>query len=177
MDFKFLTRTIILATAGGALMLPALAKWQWIDNNGRKVFSDQAPPANIPQKNILKEPGTNPVNPPQDVATGTPAPASMASAPVAKASMSKLSGKDAEIEAQIKQAKPLEEIRKRAEEEKTAYAKADNCERAKRGQAALKSGVRIAFANTKGEREFMDDNARSLESKRLQAITESECVK
>jgi len=177
MDFKFLMRTLAVATAGSAWMLPALAQWQWIDKDGRKVFSDQAPPANISQKSILKEPGIKAVNPPQGVAAGAPAPASVASAPAEKASMPGLFGKDTELETRIKQAKTLEETTKQAAEEKIARARADNCERAKKGQATLKSGVRIAFTNAKGEREFMDDSARSLESKRLQAVTESDCVK
>lgn len=175
MDFKFLTRTVVLALAGSVLTIPALAQWQWLDKDGRKVFSDRPPPPDIPQKSILKEPGFKAPSPPQDVAAGTPAPAT--SAPVAKASMPKLSGRDAELEARKKQADALEEGKKQAEAEKLAKARADNCERAKKGQATLKSGVRIALTNAKGEREFMDDAARSLETKRLQAIAESDCAK
>ena len=32
------------------------AQWLWLDNDGRKVFSDRAPPPEIPDKNILKQP-------------------------------------------------------------------------------------------------------------------------
>ncbi|WP_029524834.1 DUF4124 domain-containing protein [Polaromonas glacialis] len=175
MDFKFLTRTVVLALAGSALTIPAQAQWQWMDKDGRKVFSDRPPPPDIPQKSILKEPGFKVVSPPTTGAAGTPAPA--ASAPAAKASMPKLSGRDAELEARKKQADALEETKKQAEAEKLASAKADNCERAKKGQATLKSGVRIALTNAKGEREFMDDAARSVETRRLQAITESDCAR
>ena len=35
----------------------AAAQWQWIDKDGRKVFSDRPPPADIQEKNILKQPG------------------------------------------------------------------------------------------------------------------------
>ncbi|MFX6884193.1 DUF4124 domain-containing protein, partial [Acinetobacter baumannii] len=35
----------------------AAAQWQWIDKDGRKVFSDRPPPQEIPEKNILKQPG------------------------------------------------------------------------------------------------------------------------
>ena len=175
MDFKFLTRTVVLALAGSVLTIPALAQWQWLDKDGRKVFSDRPPPPDIPLKSILKEPGFKVPNPPQGEAASTTAPA--ASAPVAKASMPKLSGRDAELEARKKQADALEEGKKQAEAEKLAKARADNCERAKKGQATLKSGVRIALTNAKGEREFMDDAARSVETKRLQAIAESDCAK
>ena len=88
-----------------------------------------------------------------------------------------LSGKDAELEARKKQASMLEEAKKQAETEKLSNARAENCERAKKGQAALKSGVRIAIINAKGEREFMDDAVRSVETKRLQTIADSDCAK
>jgi hypothetical protein len=175
MDFKFLTRTLVLAVAGTALAAPALAQWQWLDKDGRKVFSDRPPPTDIPQKSILKEPGIKETRPAQGLVAGTPAPA--ASAPAAKASMPKLSGRDGELEARKKQADALEEGKKQAEAEKLVNARADNCERAKKGQATLASGVRIALTNAKGEREFMDDAARSVETKRLQAIAESDCAK
>ena len=173
MDFKFLIRTLVLVMAGSALAIPALAQWQWTDKDGRKVFSDRPPPPDIPQKNILREPGVKAPSPAQGVAATTPA----ASAPAGKASMPKLSGKDAVLEARKKQADALEESKKQEEAQKLAKSRADNCERAKKGQAALKTGVRIALINAKGEREFMDDVARSVETKRLQAIAESDCAK
>jgi hypothetical protein len=42
------------------LPLAASAQWQWIDKNGKKVFSDQAPPPDVPEKNILRRSGTPP---------------------------------------------------------------------------------------------------------------------
>ena len=65
----------------------------------------------------------------------------------------------------------------KAESEKTVAAKADNCERVRKGQASLLSGVRIAVINAKGEREFMDDNARLTETRRLQTIADNDCPK
>ena len=48
-----------LTLLGLALALPAagFAQWQWIDKDGRKVFSDRPPPADVPDKNILSQPG------------------------------------------------------------------------------------------------------------------------
>ena len=175
MDFKFLIRTLVLVMAGSVLAIPAFTQWQWTDKDGRKVFSDRPPPPDIPQKSILREPGIKAPSPAQGVAAATPAPA--ASAPAAKSSMPKLSGKDAELEARKKQADALEESKKQEEAQKLAKARADNCERAKKGQATLKSGVRIAVTNARGEREFMDDTARSAETRRLQAIAESDCAR
>lgn len=176
MHFKFLTRTLVLALAGSVLALPSFAQWQWLDKEGRKVFSDRPPPADIPQKSILKEPAFNaPGSSPQSTA-GVAASLS-APTPYARASMPKLSGRDTELEARKKQADALVESKKQAEAEKLASAKADNCERVKKGQAALSSGIRIAITNAKGEREFMDDAARLTETKRLQAIAVTDCAR
>jgi hypothetical protein len=175
MNFKFLTQTLILALAGSVLTVPALAEWQWLDKDGRKVFSDQPPPLDIPQKNIIKESELKAFSRSREAAVGTPA--LSASAPNAKISIPKLSGKDKELEAMKKKSDMLDESKKQSEFEKFAKAKADNCERTKKAQASLNSGMRIATTNTKGEREYMDDAARSAETNRLQLIAESDCVK
>lgn len=179
MNIKLATRTLILAVAGNLLALPVLAQWQWTDKDGRKVFSDRAPPADIPGTSILKQPAGKNSSGLSGAATGTasPVPALSASVPVKTASAPKLSGKDAELEVRKKQADGLEKAKKEEEAEKLAKARADNCERAKKGQATLKSGVRIAVTNARGEREFMDDTARSAETRRLQAIAESDCAR
>lgn len=85
--------------------------------------------------------------------------------------------KDSELESRKKQTADLEKAQKQAESDKLAAAKADNCERVRKGQASLLSGVRIAVVNAKGEREVMDDNARLLETRRLQTIVDSDCPK
>lgn len=178
MDFKFASRTLLLALVSSSFTLTALAQWQWLDKDGRKVFSDRAPSGDVQEKNILKRPGG--MSQPAAASTSdgvTAAPALAASAPVSKASAPRLSGKDAQLEARKKQAEDEEDAKKKLEEEKLAKARADNCERAKRGLASIQSGSRIAVTNAKGEREMMDDSARASEAKRLQGITESDCRK
>lgn len=146
-------------------------QWQWLDKEGRKVFSDRSPPPEVPEKNILKRPGGQLVRPALTEAPDATAP--KAATPAAAAP--KLTGKDRELEAKKKQAEQDEAAKKKAEEEKLALAKADNCDRAKKGLATFQSGVRIATLNSKGEREILDDNARAAEVKRLQGIAESNC--
>lgn len=177
MDHKFLIRTVMWAIAGCALAIPALAQWQWLDRDGRKVFSDRPPPGDIAQKSILKEPGARALNPAPGAVAVMPAPAAVAPVTEAKASRPRLSGKDAELEARKKEAEAREETTKQADAEQRSKAMQDNCERAQRGQATLKSGVRITLTNARGESEFMDDAARSVETKRLQAIAESDCAR
>jgi len=158
---------------GLACALPALcfAQWQWVDKDGRKVFSDQAPPADVPTRNIVKQPGKG-----QPVAAAEPGPAATASAP-AKPTVSapKLSGKDKELEAKRKLAEAAEAEKKKAAEEELAKARSEDCQRARRAKANLDSGVRMSQANAKGEREILDDAQRAAETKRLEKFIASEC--
>jgi hypothetical protein len=165
-----LLRVITLAAA----LLPALAcaQWIWVDKDGRKVFSDRSPPADIPARSILKQPG----GPSLPVPAEAQAPVPAASATVAKesaatASAPKISGKDKALEEAKKKAEQEDEAKKKAEEEKVAKDRAASCERAKRSLGALNSGERIRAPNAKGELEFLSDAQRSAETKRLQGAT------
>jgi len=165
-------------TVSLAMALPlqaAWAQWQWVDNTGRKVFSDTAPPAGIPEKNILKRPGPGslPATPAAPAAPAEPGVATPAS-PAAPAAP-KVPEKDNELEARKKQAEAAEEAKRKAEAERVAKARADNCERARRAVTTLDSGSRIAITNAKGEREFMDDKARAAERQRAEQIVRSDC--
>lgn len=177
MQSKFALKTLVLAFAAGSFTLSAVAQWQWTDKDGRRVFSDRSPPAEIQEKDILKRPASSIRQtgaPAADLAqTGKPAAA--ASAPASKASAPKLSGKDAELEARKKKAEDDDATRKKAEDEKAAKAKADNCERAKTQVATLQSGVRMGSVSASGEREIMDDGKRAMELKRAQDVIESSC--
>jgi hypothetical protein len=178
MELKMTPKHLLLILAGWAFALSAAAQWQWIGKDGRKVFSDRPPPADIQDKDILKQPGGKgrSVAPAAAVVEGTAAPT--AAAPVAAkpgANVPKISGKDAELEAKKKKLEDEEAVKKKADEEKVAKAKTENCERAKKSMATIQSGSRISTTNAKGEREVMDDGARAAETKRLQAIVDSEC--
>ena len=170
MDLKVGPKKLLLTLAAASLSISAWAQWQWIDKDGRKVFSDRPPPANIQEKNILKRsgPDSRPGVSPAVIGLTAPAAAGKASAP-------KLSGKDPQLEARKKQAVEAEAAHKKAEQEQLEKTRADNCERTKRGLATFESGVRIAVTNAQGEREIMDDTARAAEKKRLQGIASSEC--
>jgi hypothetical protein len=154
-----------------ALPALSLAQWQWIDKDGRKVFSDQSPPAEVPAKNILRRPGPRGGAPAQ--ATEQAAAASDAAKPAAN--VPKVSGKDAELLAKKKQVEATEAEKKKAGEEELAKARAENCARAKRSKANFDSGVRVSTANDKGEREFMDDAARAAETRRLEGVIATDC--
>lgn len=160
----------ILTTALALSCMPAFAQWQWLDRDGRKVFSDRAPPSDIPEKNILKRPGKL-APPPSAPANSEAAPATTtASVPTAKKNEL-----DMKLEEKKKQAEQAETAKRKAEEARIAQVQAENCTRAKQAKASLDSGLRMATTNTKGEREIMDDTARAAETKRLQGIIASDC--
>lgn len=157
--------------AAGLLLLAcsaACAQWAWKEGD-RKVFSDTAPPASVPDKNIIKRPGGGAAMP---AAAASADDAVTAAAPAATPQLPVV---DKELEAKKKQAEQSEEARKKAEEQRVAKVRAENCARARQAKATIDSGVRLATTNTKGEREIMDDKARATETRRLDDIVRSDC--
>ncbi|MDM0041082.1 DUF4124 domain-containing protein [Variovorax sp. J22G21] len=159
-----------------ALPLAASAQWQWIDNTGKKVFSDQPPPLDVPEKNILRRAAGA-----SQRASVAPAP-SAASAPDAAAAgaappagLPKPAGVDKELAEKTRKAEEAEKAKQAAEAQKVAQAKSDNCARAKQGKATFDSGIRVARVNAQGEREIMDDKARAAEAQRVQSVIDSDC--
>ena len=149
----------LLAALLCLVSLQATAHWQWLDKEGRKVFSDRAPPPGIAEKDILARPAVQPA----------------ASAPQNGASAPRLGGVDKELTDKKKKAEELDLAKRRADGEKMAASKIDNCARAKRAKANLDSGRPIARSNEKGEPEMLDAAARAAELSRLQDIIEADC--
>jgi len=171
-------RAILLAAACAVPAL-ALAQWQWVDKDGRKVFSDRPPPQDVPAERILKQPGQRaaaaetPAVPAEAAPPGTAT--AKAAVPAAAGSAPRLSGKDKALEDKKKQQDAEAAAKKKAEEEKYAQAKAENCVIVKRNRAAYESGVRIARTNAKGETEYLDDAQRAAEMKRMDGIIARDC--
>lgn len=157
--------------------LTTLAQWQWVDKDGRKVFSDQPPPNSVPDKNILRRPGKSAPAPAEAAAGPSAAQPGAADTPAGQAQAApKLTGKDKALEDKKKQQDAAAQEAKKAEEERQAKVRAENCARAKSAKASYDSGVRIARTNAKGEREVLDDAARAADVKRLQGLIDSECA-
>lgn len=149
-----------------------MAQWQWLDKDGRKVFSDRAPSADIAQKNILKQPGVaRPAAAPEPTSTAsaTAAPA----APLFPAGQ----GQDKALEAKRAEAEAAEAAKKKAEEAKIAAARADNCSRAQRAKTTFESGKPLRQTNAQGELVFLDEAQRATELRRIQDIIASDCKK
>jgi Domain of unknown function (DUF4124) len=174
------TQKLLLLALGCAWAMGASAQWQWVDKDGRKVFSDRPPPQDIPEKDILKQPGgrsaARTVAPlPATAGEGAVAAAGAASAPRAGASAPRISGTDKELDQKKKQSEDAEAAKKKAEEQRVAKARTESCNQAKSAKATMDSGIRVSRANAKGEQEIFDEAARDAENKRLQGIINSEC--
>jgi hypothetical protein len=164
-----LTALILTCTCGYSL-----AQWQWLDKDGRKVFSDRAPPPEIADKNILKRPGgkAGASSGLSSEVAGTESVAPVLSLP---ASSAKPAGLEKELETKKKQAADAEAAKRKAEEDRVAKAKVENCARAKQAKVTLDSGIRIAQTSASGERQVMDDAARNAETKRVQGVIDADC--
>lgn len=156
----------LLLILGTALSLPASAQWMWRDAQGKPVFSDRPPPADIPDRNIVQRPS----------GAARAAPPAPAAAPAASATPAPPSGQDKELEQRRQQAEAAEAARQKAAQEAQAKARAENCARARQNKASLDSGIRITRTNAQGEREFLDDAQRAAEQRRTQDIIARDCT-
>ncbi|MBK7549619.1 MAG: DUF4124 domain-containing protein [Rhodoferax sp.] len=166
---------LFLLTLACTFSAAAFSQWQWIDKDGRRVFSDRAPPPEVPQKNILKQPSNMGKAVAVPVATETVATPEAAPAATPASSTPKILSVDKDLEAKKKQVADAEAAKRKADEERVLKARIENCARAKQAKTTFDSGVRVARTNAAGEREIMDDAARAAESKRIQAIIDSDC--
>lgn len=161
---------VSLFLVGSALLLTspaAHAQWKWRDKNGQVTASDLPPPRDVQEKDILQRPDLTARRP---VTAVQPA-ASAASAPG-------LAGKpasDPELDKRIKLAEQEAATKKKAEDDRLAAQRRDNCSRARNQLATLDSGIRITRLNAKGEQEYIDDATRATEAKRARDVIASDC--
>jgi hypothetical protein len=130
------------------------AQWQWIDGQGKNVFSDIAPPTSVPEKNILRKPG---LLAPDAAPAASPAPA------------------PSELGKKVEEMKSKEDAQALAQKERDAQQLADNCNRARRSQAGLQTGTRIGITNDKGEQDMLSDQARAAELQRIDEYIQGYC--
>ena len=149
---------------------PAAAQWVWRDARKQLHSSDLPPPRDIPERDIVQRPTVRaPTTPP---AAASAAPAASVVAGASAPAPGKL---EAEVEARRARAEQEQRAKAEAEEKARAAAKAENCTAARRELAALDSGQRMVRMNDKGEREFLDDQARADATKRARSIVSSDC--
>ena len=167
-------RAGLVLLLGAALWLglsgPAQAQWRWKDKAGQMHASDQPPPPDILDKDILQRPRNAPAPLPFPSSGG-----SAAAAPVAAPASGPPSKLETEVEARRQKAEQDERAKKKAAEDANAATRAENCSRARQSIANYESGQRVARVNAQGEREILDDKARAEELQRARALASSEC--
>ncbi len=159
---------IVALIAGATLAPPASAQWKWRDKNGVVQYSDLPPPPGIPQQDVL-----------QRSTTGRQGVVPAAAAAASSANVALKGGTDPELESRRRKAEQDKSEKTKAEEraqtEKIAVAKAENCARAKGHMKSLDDGLRMVRTNAKGEREVLDDKTRAEEKARTREIIASDC--
>lgn len=153
---KFFVAACIAASACGSW-----AQWQWVDQSGRNVFSDRGPGPEVPEKNIVQRPV---------IVRKAPS----ASPTTAPASAAKDAGTD-KTSANTPELAQDGATRNKAEEERVAKTRAENCRIAQQTRAALTAGVRLTRLNAAGEQEVLDEAGRAAEAKRMQSVIDSDC--
>jgi hypothetical protein len=158
----------VLAALVLALAAPlAHAQWKWRDKSGQINASDRPPPLDIPDKDILARPA--PVPEFRRVLPAAPASAASAADPVRQPAG------DRELEARRRAAEQEQAGKAKADEERLAAQRAENCRRARSHLSAMESGQRIARVNDKGEREVLDDRGRADEMRQAREVIASDC--
>ena len=145
-----------------ACPLVASAQWQWTDKDGRKVFSDRPPPADIPQRSILKQPGTT-------VPAPAPGPAPATATPARPAPQ------DKELEARKKEAEDAAASKAKAETDSIARARQENCQRARQAKVSMDAGLPIGQMGADGKVQVLDSAARAAEAQRVQSAMLANC--
>lgn len=144
--------------AGAALLTVAglsQAQYVWVNDKGVKQFSDRAPPASIPLKNILKAPG--------GVQAASTASADVAPKPIVAAPPPP-SLADREADYRKRQLAKADEDKKAAADAKNAAYNKQRCDTSRAAKAALDSGIRIR-SGANGD--VMDDAQRQQEAAKI----------
>ena len=155
---------LVMACGAGA----AMAQYKWKDSRGQVQFSDQPPPREVPDKDILQRPAAGARRAPADstaAATGLPA----------SASGTGRAAQDTELQARRKKAEQEATARQQADEQRLAAQRADNCQRARQQIAMLETGQRIQRLNERGERVILDDAARNAELDVARRLADADC--
>ena len=154
---------LLAATALMAFASMAQAQYMWIDEKGLKQFSDRPPPPSVPLKHILKAP--------RGMATAATVVAepTVAAGPAPEAAKPKapptVADRNADYNKRVKEKAEHDEKDKAEADRKAALA--ENCARAREARQSLDSGARVATVDKHGERAFMGDEQRAVESQKV----------
>lgn len=149
-DFRLVVALgmLLASLAGGAH-----GQYVWLDEQGRKQYSDLPPPPSVPESRILKQPGSAPAS--------APAPTPAGGQQKTESAPPSLAEREAEF--RKRRAEKAEQEKKAAEEARVTAENKKRCERLREYQQALESGERLARRDKNGERQFMSDEERARE--------------
>ncbi|HOB95650.1 MAG TPA: DUF4124 domain-containing protein [Aquabacterium sp.] len=159
----------IAALALAAVQAPVLAQYTWRDARGQLHASDQPPPRDVADKDIIRRPATRPA-----AATPGAAASGAASAPPARSAAAS-APVDPELQQRRARAEQEAKAKAQAEEQRLAGQRAENCQRARAHLATLDSGTRLVRVDARGERVVLDDAARAREAAEARGVIASEC--
>ncbi len=149
--------------------LPAQGQYLWKDSKGQMHASDQPPPRDVPDKDVIKRPSAA-----RPAAAPTPA-----AAPASAAAPARLPAASAPVDPELAQRRARAEqeakAKAQAEEQRLAAQRAENCQRARAHLATLEAGTRLVRVNPQGEREVVDDAARAREAAEARNAMASNC--
>lgn len=194
---------LALAAGLGFLALlgprPALAQYQWSDENGRRVYSDVPPAPGSRVSNLVRRgdkareadhPAMVVVGNASDDAAGSRQPAAggndgadagaataagQASAQPAQAARREPSMADREMAFRKRQAERAEAEQKQLAQVESARKTARACDDARANLRSLESGQRISRTNEDGERVFLTDEERESRLRELRSDIASGC--
>jgi type IV secretory pathway VirB10-like protein len=167
-------RAALSSTAFALLALsvaPAQAQYQWRDNNGQMIISDQPPPANIKPSQIIKSaplPAPAPAAPKPAAKDGKDAKPTVAKGPLTSA--------EKEADFQKRRKEQADAQKTSSEKQAAAEQKAKHCESLQEKMRTLSSGMRINSVQKSGEVVAMEAADREKEmSKTSREISSSQC--
>ncbi len=179
-------RATLIATLGAMICslssFSAFAQWQWLDETGRKTYSDRPPPAHIPDKNILaRPPGANVRQPaislPKADVPDVASQSETAAAVPSEASSVPAQPTAEELKRQKEEAaqKAAEAAKQAEENARIALQRQENCNRAQASLRTLQSDVPLAEIGADGQQTTMSDAKRQQSIQRAQGIVARDC--
>ena len=168
---------LALATLLTTMSPSAEAQWRWRDKSGQVNASDRPPPKDVPEKDILSRPAADTRRAAAVPVASAALGATEGTAPPAAAAASSAPPTALEREVRLRKraAEQEQSTKAKAEEERVATQRAENCRAARGHLMTLESGQRIARTNDRGEREVLDDKGRADEQRRAREVVASDC--
>jgi len=140
-----------------AISTSVLAQYVWLDENGRKQFSDHTPPPSVPNNKILKFAGKGMDNQSSTSSTTNSDNKSRQTESLAEKDLAFKKRRDELVEKE----------KKNETEARNVAVKSENCRRMKEYKQSLETNQRMMQMDAKGTRSFMTDEKRTQELNEL----------